>query len=300
MLNPLTCLSVCDPRSKVTGMSFVFSTLRIMFAIFCVVILGVIFVSSPKDHTRIDIEIYAKELFEFGSVEYVHSLESPRKDGLAAVFDQVANGQPLSATLSSQYRNVYAAILQDNATRFSVVDQDLQMAVDFGMDTQNNCGQFGITGEHDLHDMSAKNNYADIQKNLNRLRSGAGFFNRIYLINDINKDLVDLMVHMAPAVHSVGVRDVTFSFDGESTFDRMQAAFKTAQFSDVNSRAYWIAVDSALILYADIVEDTQDMISAHSSSMERRIAGRWLAIQTIAPRLEKTDQAFETRRNSSR
>lgn len=251
---------------------------------------ALIAVTDPTPQHRADIEVYAQQLFEFGAVRYVHGLDSQDIAVHQALFDQVASGVPLDRDASCIYRAVYLMVLHDYARRFQLADDDLQMAKDFGMMHANNCGGVGVLGRHDLHDLSAKENAMELMDNLALLRGGAGWFQSIALINEVQKNLVDLTVHMAPAVQSIGVPAPEFSLGGDDdiaqSFGTMQGHFKAAQFATINGPVYWENIDAALAAYADIVVASQDIIVAHSSAMQRRIAGLWLSLQTIAPRLD--------------
>lgn len=96
---------------------------------------------------------------------------------------------------------------------------------------------------------------------------------------------------MAPAVQSIGVYAHDFALDGQGvlaqTYNDMQGHFKVAQFANINGSIYWENIDAALDDYANIVAATQGIVVANSSPLQRRIAGRWLSLQTVAPRLKK-------------
>ncbi|MDA7827604.1 hypothetical protein N9A67_05195 [Rhodobacteraceae bacterium] len=254
--------------------------------------------STAKPHQSKEITAYANELFEFGSVSYVHALDSPHISQNQQLFDRVARGEELDEHSSCKYRTAFWKILFDHQKRFEIVDADLVIAQDFGKHLSNNCGDLGIPGRHDLHDLSAKENYLDLSQSLQGLESGVGFWRSIVLINNINKDLVDLVVHMAPAVHSIGVKDDGFGIDPSSPFDQMQSHFKDAQFAPINSATYWQEISEALEIYRDIVEHTQTRILATSHPIAVKIAGRWMALQTIAPRLDQHAGQLHKRRHN--
>ena len=201
-------------------------------------LLGMIATSNPAPQNRAEIDAYAQQLFEFGAIRYVHGLDSPHIAENQSLFDQVRSGAPLDHATSCTYRRAYLMVLQDYARRFQLADDDLQMADDFGIDHANNCDGTGIAGNHDLHDLSAKANVTELLDNLEILQSGTGWVNGIILINEVQKNLVDLTVHMAPAVQSIGVQAPDFDLAGADpiaqSYRDMLGHFKDAQFADIN------------------------------------------------------------------
>lgn len=264
--------------------------LRFIIVVIVTAVINIAGVTNPAAYSREDVAALSAQLFEFGAVRFVHALDN---DHIAQepLFDVVASGQVLDTAQSCTYRTAYLAVLQDHAGLFQAADNDLQMATDYGVDTTNNCDGSGILGTHDLHDMSAKTNFAELVRDIDALTGGAGWFRTIWLINELQKDLIDLTVHMAPATHSIGINVPEFVASGPwaDQFNAMQSAFKAAQFSDINSSAYWGHVDRALTIYADIVFAAQKVVMANSTALQRRLAGRWLSVQTVAPRLKVTD-----------
>lgn len=272
-------------------MGVTMTVLRIVGAML-VLACGLLFaLTNAHPHDADAIAGYAEQLFAFGSVRYVHSLDSDRIVEQQTLFDRVAQGDGLDATESCAYRTTYWLVLQDYTNRFQLADDDLYMATDFGSTHINNCGGLGITGHHDLHDVSAKRNFDQLVDHLDALEEGAGFIDTILRVNEVHKNLVDLMVHMAPATHSIGVMSPEFAQEGRlaAPFNRMQSGFKAAQFAPLNSPAYWQGVRDALAAYTEIVATVQNATTRHSTGLQRRIAGRWLSLQTVAPRLKLTD-----------
>lgn len=264
---------------------------RVLVIILLLVLLGlgiVIGMTDTKPKSRDEVLAYSHQLFEYGSIRFVH--DRTQNDPL---FDRVRMGEKLDSVESCAYRIEYTNILAKNARIFGTLDQNIHFEVDHGMNLENNCAQLGIKGRHDLHDISARNNFEDIEKHLNGL-SAAAWFSHIIAINDVNKDLVDLMVHYAPATHALGIHDPSFALSGEvdglgDIYQKMVANFKTAQFLDVNSCEYWKAVDAGIENYVDIVMMTQEDLTLNTTWIERKIAGSWLALQTISPRLDIAD-----------
>jgi len=247
--------------------------------------------TNPNAHARADIDAYAEQLFAFGAVRYVHGLDSDHIRENQRLFDQVESGAVLDPEQSCAYRGAYEQVLYDYARHFQAADDDLQMKSFYGTTFANNCGGYGVAGHHDLHDISAKANFEELTSHLAGLQNGLGWTDAVLAINEINKNLIDLSVHMAPATHTIGVRDPAFMANGmlSADFNTMQTAFKTAQFEPVNSPEYWTAIDAALKSHADIIFAAQDIINRNSTPLQRRIAGRFLSLQTVAPRLDPAD-----------
>lgn len=241
---------------------------------------------SPSDlPTRNEQIALAHALFEFGAIEFVHGrIEATgyEKD----VFRKVGDGDVLDEFDSCSYRSAYHAYLATQQRLFSVMDHNIYFANDFGESSQTNCAGFGLSGRHDIHDHSTLQNYENIQADLIALASGNPIA-RMVAMNDMNKDLVDLVVHMAPAVHAIGVLEAgVLDADHETSFEAMYTAFKVAQFAPINSCIYWRAIDDALENYVDLVGKVYDQALQNTTKLERKIAGIWMTPQTIAPILD--------------
>ena len=61
------------------------------------------------------------------------------------------------------------------------------------------------------------------------------------------------------------------------------ARIQTAQFAPVNSPAYWNAVHAALGGYDRMIIEVQDHVRSKLGPVERTLAGRWLAWQSLTP-----------------
>ena len=183
----------------------------------------------------------------------------------------------------------YTRGIAQKSTLFSWLDQEISFVENFAPEIENNCLDYGIGGRHDLHDQSAKQNIDDIIREVGEL-SNKSWLEQIIAVNNINKDLTDLLLHWAPAVHAIGVDHHGFSATRVGVlgqkYDQMAQAFKKAQFSEINSNAYWKNVDFALDAYVDLVFEVDRIIHRELSITQIRIAGRWLAVQTVAPMLD--------------
>lgn len=246
---------------------------------------GWVLAIPAEPHDRRTVNALATQLFEFGAVRYF----TP-PDESDYLFLAVADGAVLDNAQSCVYRQAYSARVAAKARIFDLLDQDIEFRDDFGEGVANNCGVHGLAGHQDIHDLSAKNNIEAIGARLSAL-DNAGALARIGHANTIAKNLEDLMVHFAPAIHSLGVHHSEFAAKNlppelAGPYGRMVAGFKTAQFAPVNSCAYWRGVDQALKNYADLVIYGEGVVRARLSTFEYKIAGRWLSPQTLAPRLD--------------
>jgi len=261
------------------------------FAIFLFVVMtlayGLSFMANRTPHTGDEIVVLTDRLFEFGAVSFVHG--TVQGDPLFAC---VARGDVLSPEQSDTYRQAYQAALLDRQALFVRLDADLRLETDYCMDLGNNVGRRGIGGRHDQHDLSAQANLRDLVANLAGIET-ALTLKRALLANDILKDLTDLMVHMAPAIHSVGTPGEADLSGLPKTVATPYAAFydgaKRAQFAAVNSPTYWQGVAQMQAGYAQIVQWVEAQLGLHNGPALHALSGRWLSLQTVAPRLSGTN-----------
>ena len=252
---------------------------------------------APHDDAQI--ALLTDRLFTFGAIGFVHdAYDGPD----AALFDCVANGHALTAEQSDQYRHAYQNFLLSRQSLFVRLDADLVLRKDFGKNAQNNVHETGIEGLHDQHDLSALNNLVDISQSLADLNT-AWFPGRVQQANDIYKDLTDLMVHMAPAIHSIGLLRAEpipedIPPDLKSAFEHYYHGMKEAQKAVVNSTHYWAAVDTALASYARLVDAVQAEVRTTNGPLAHSFSGQWLSLQTIAPRLGPNSPGTQERRNT--
>ncbi len=120
--------------------------------------------------------------------------------------------------------------------------------------------------------------------------STAGPLGRIRHANRAYKSLTDLMVHLAPAVHSVVlVNGPALSKTADPAlaqgFEQFRGAMTKASFAPIGSPAYYQAIDQAQSAFAALVLMTQTRIIEALSPIEQRLAGRWLSLQSVSPRL---------------
>jgi hypothetical protein len=239
--------------------------------------------SAPM--SRASLAAHSAALFRYGAVDVPQQLAGESDD----VMRRVAAGDLLSTTESAAYRQQIQAVLAAHQTLFSSLDNNLIFAVDFAATDPNNCGGAGIAGKHDLHAASAASNFAELDADLQALEN-AGMLRRIYLANEAYKDLTDLMVHLAPATHSVvaGAAPALPTDADQSRallFETFRHAMTRASFAPINSPEYQSAIALALLAFTDLAVNVQTQVTTHLSPLEQRIAGRWLAIQSVSPQL---------------
>lgn len=251
-------------------------------------------------HEDADIAMLADRLFTFGAISFVHDAYDGPDQGL---FDCVVKGFQLTPAQSMRYRMRYQAYLLSRQSLFVNLDQDLVLKRDFGSTKDNNIQTTGIPGLHDQHDLSAMGNLADIAASLNKL-STDGPIGRIAAANNAHKDLTDLMVHMAPAIHSVGLlraesipADVPTPIN--TAFTQFYLGMKTAQATAINSPAYWASVKTALDGYATLTREIQNAVWATNGPIMHAVSGRWLSLQTVAPRLSEKSAGTQSRRTTA-
>lgn len=259
--------------------------LRGIGAVLCVAMIAS-FIQNRAPIPRNQISVLTDRLFEFGAVDFVHSGYSEPEQSL---FSCVQSGRPLTAEQSRSYRRAYEATLLGQQALFRRLDADLQLRQDFGMEHGNNVGTTGIPGLHDQHDLSALHNLMDMDAAIEQMGS-AGPIHRAWMANNIYKDLTDLMVHLAPATHSVGLlkdEDIPASIRPalRVPFVSFYEAMKAAQAAPLNSEAYWQAVRQAKGAYTDLAINIQDIIRRRNGALLHTLSGNWLALQTVAPRL---------------
>lgn len=249
--------------------------------------------NNHATHTNTEIKMLTDRLFEFGAVDFVHSAYEGTE---RALFECVSAGQVLGAEQSIRYRRAYQALLLDKQSLFAALDQNIELRRDAGMDRANNAEGKGIKGLHDHHDGSAANNIVNIADNLEALKT-AWPLRRALLANDLYKDLTDLMVHLAPAVHSVGLVSLDpMPEQSPAQYKAFYEAMKHAQMVPVNSDEYWGAIDTAQDAYANLLSDVQTQIRAQNGALMHAFSGRWLALQTVAPRLSEASPSAEERK----
>jgi hypothetical protein len=242
--------------------------------------------STPFSRDEMALRVAA--LWRYGAID-VPSGMADDGDPAQVLMARVAKGEVLNAEDSADYRWDIQWILQQNQTLFALLDNNLCLVQDADKDQPNNVGGTGIEGLHDLHAASAVSNFDEMQADLTALAT-AGMLQRIYLANEAYKDLTDLMVHLAPAMHSVVVAEAPALAAGADPelakgFEAFRAAIGRASFADINSPTYLAAVTEAEAAYTGLALAVQDRVTARLSPLEQKIAGRWLALQGVQPRL---------------
>ena len=114
-------------------------------------------------------------------------------------------------------------------------------------------------------------------------------YTRVFAANSANKDLTDIILHMATAPQTKSVPFVPQATADElqQQFESMMVHFKRAQFEPVNSQAYVTEVHLALDRYDALVAHVQDRIYAHLGPLERSLSGRWSSWRSLTPPLRE-------------
>lgn len=227
------------------------------------------------------------------SVPHHRLMASDIQSSNAALLTKVESGVELTVGESETYRTLIQATLFHKQRILSLVDTSLTVLHDKGMDLTNNVAELGIAGDHDHHDTSATNNFGAMLTELNNVETAHGVFVSFIRIKNTNaayKDLLDILPHLSVAVQSVDLPLAPPAAwadpDLGAKFNAVLAAFKQAQFSPVNSSAYALALHDGLNAYDILVLAVQARIVAKTNNIERHIAGRFMATQTLAPALE--------------
>lgn len=247
-----------------------------------------VMLQPAEPFTSEEMALRVAALWRYGAVDVPTQL-AKTDDPAADLMAKVAAGQILDAAQSSTYRRAIQSVLAEHQTLFALLDNNLCLVQDAGADEANNVGSTGIAGLHDLHAASAASNFAEMQADLAELAS-AGSLRRIYLANEAYKDLTDLMVHLAPATHSVVVGE-TPALPAEAdpaltqSFETFRNEMLKAGFTPVNSPEYLASVAKAQVAYTALALMVQDRVTTRLTPLEQKIAGRWLAVQGVQPRL---------------
>ncbi len=238
--------------------------------------------------SRDEMALRVAALWRYGAVE-VPAQMAAADDPAQGLMARVAAGEVLDSAESAQYRQAIQGVLAAHQGLFALLDNNLCLVEDAAPQEANNLGGRGIKGLHDWHAASAVSNFDEMQGDLAGLAT-AGAIGRIYLANEAYKDLTDLMVHLAPAMHSVVVGPAPALPEGADPgladdFAAFRRAMTQASFAEINSADYLTARGRALDAYTDLAMAVQSQITAQLSPVEQRLAGRWLAVQGVQPRL---------------
>jgi hypothetical protein len=249
--------------------------------------------ADSRPLTRDEITAFVDGLNESAAVDtpYRKLMTSEQRTANAALLGTVESGRVLSPAESAAYRLLYQETLRENQRYLSLFDGELTVRRDQGMGEPNNVGGTGIQGAHDHHDASARANFARLLSSLHSIETAGGWtgsFTRIRAGRSGYKNLTDIVLHLGTAPQT---KSVVYEKPGQpwadpalgACFESMLQAFKAAQFSDVNSPDYVAAVHRALDQYDDLVWTTQARIAGGLGPLERRLAGRWLSLQSLSP-----------------
>ena len=271
-------------------------------ALLLLLALGLGFVWSLPNgpHSAADVRLLTSLLNEIAAVDVPHNqfIDEDQRSTHGALLERVESGTELSVEDSRIYRQLIQDTLFQHQSSLVWLDANLSLVSDVGMSDVNNIGGKGIVGRHDHHDLSARLNFSDLSDSLNRIDATSGVLAPIVRIANANrayKNLTDLILHLAVGAHSVSVKyqppDTTPDPDTMAMdFEAMIVAYKIAQFAPVNSQVYVAQIGRAMDAYDRIVLAVQARINQRLSPVERRLAGRWLSIHTIAPQPDRTMQ----------
>jgi hypothetical protein len=272
----------------------------IAITVISLLVFGLAFILSRESgpHSAKDVRLYTSLLNEIAAVETPHNgfLTPEQRQRHAALLSQVESGAELSPEQSRAYRQLIQATLLHHQPRLVWLDSKLTVLEDVGMPDTNNVGGRGIAGQHDHHDTSARRNFSELTDDLGWIDTAAGItapLARIYYANRAYKNLTDIILHLAVSAHSVSVEYAPPYREVEpgsmaADFEAMVMAYKIAQFAPVNTPVYVAQIERAMDAYDRMVLAVQARINRRLSPLERRLAGRWLTIHTIAPQPDKT------------
>jgi hypothetical protein len=246
---------------------------------------------NPPARTPAEISALTDMLNEASSVIVPHKTlgKKIRFENLA-LFEAVERGDELSAADSATYRKLYQQIVLNNQTFFWSYDHQVTPMPDVGMEMDNNAGGKGIAGNHDHHDVSARENLDLLKGNLATLETASGFtapLVRIFATAKAHKNLTDLMLHFGTVPQTVSVPYVPTEVVAGDTlaanFETMLREYKTAQFAPVNAPPYVNAIHAALAAYDKMILEVQDRVQSKLGPVERTLAGQWLSWQSLTP-----------------
>lgn len=218
-----------------------------------------------------------------------HSLGQDIRAGHAELFGKVEAGAALTEEESAAYRRLYQDILKSNQSFLARFDRQLTVLTDVGAEQANNVGGRGVPGAHDHHDVSAARNVERLQASLSAVEAASDPLTRIVRAARAYKDFTDIMLHLGTAPHTVSVvRAPAAPPPGDALaadFEAVMQGFKAAQFAPVNSPAYRAGLHAALDAYDRMALAVQARIRSRLGPVERTLAGRWLAWQSLTPPL---------------
>ncbi len=272
----------------------------VALAVVLSLIAGLAFILSLPSgaHGARDVRLLTSLLNEIAAIDVPHNsfLSEEQRARNADLLALVESGTALSPEQSRTYRELIQETLLHHQPRLVWLDSNLSVLRDVDMANPNNVGGKGIVGSHDHHDVSARRNFSDLTAALARLETANGPtapITRVFSANRAYKNLTDIILHLAVAAQSVSVEYRPPEQDIEpgsmaADFEAMLMAYKIAQFAPVNSPVYVEQIGRGMDAYDRLVLATQARINQRLSPLERRLAGRWLALHTIAPQPDRT------------
>jgi hypothetical protein len=257
---------------------------------FLVIVAAVLWKTDPVALSRAEVEKFVSGLNEAAAIGVPHGDLMTVKDRKAnlSLLLKVENGEELDLSESATYRRLFQKMLQENQAFLSRFDGELTVIDDLAPGIGNNCFGNGVAGRHDHHDVSARSNFAGLLASLANMERAASSIARIRHASAAYKDLVDLISHLGVAPHTMSIPyappdepwpDASL---GEN-FEDMLRFYKGAQFLPVNSKDYWQVIGKAEASYVVLILAVQSRIMAVTGPYERRISGRFLSPQTLAP-----------------
>ena len=246
---------------------------------------------DPPARTPTEISALVDILNEASSVIVPHKTLGKRiRFENLALFERVEKGEELSEADTAKYRELYQQIVLNNQFFFHSYDHQVTVMPDVGMQMANNIGAMGIHGNHDHHDVSARANLELLKGNLAKIDNASGYsasLVRIVTAAKAYKNLTDMMLHFGTVPQTVSVPYVPTEFDPNdrlsAEFETVLREYKTAQFAPMNSPAYVNALHAALNAYDRMIIQVQDHVHSKLGPIERTLAGRWLAWQSLTP-----------------
>lgn len=238
-------------------------------------------------------------LYDAASIQVPHFID----DGVLrqqheALFLAAEQGEALSVESSNQYRKLYQELLVKKQFLFRHYDSQLTVLKDHALHHVNNLGGSGIQGEHDHHDVSARENARELFRSRTWLIAhphSSGFSpERVFMAIAAYKDLNDILFHLSIVPQTASVyyqappAPVADPFEQE--FETALYAFKLAQFETVNSANYQIYVQQALTHYDQLVLMMQKTVVQSLSPLERKFVGEWGGWQSLTPSVEPPKQ----------
>ena len=162
------------------------------------------------------------------------------------------------------------------------------------MNVKNNTDGFGIEGDHDHHDYSGRENFKKIIESLEKigsLKSNLISLEKIIQVNSVYKNATDILLHFATIPQTKSTLYVEPEIYNDQPinmlFENILKEFKLCQFSRVNSSDYITHLHAALTYYDQLILYIQSYIHENTNLIERKLAGRWLSIQTLSPGVDE-------------